>query len=655
MKYCPYCRNQLQDEQFQCDRCRRIVAQPFCYSCRAPIENLSMNFCTNCGMPFTLPFGLPDSDFPDGETGTDGQMNQQQAFIPAGGAQEGGYAVPDPGYAVQETAPYPVQPEQGTAPYPVQPGQETASYPVQPGQETAPYPVQPGQGTAPYPVQPEQEPSPSTDRTEAQRLPRPEQVQPAKQKAPAASGTGTKWVPLPEQPRTPKPQRDPAPVQTAGKHVSGTAAASEKGPKAVSRRITQEKTETESVSYLDYPPEEQDDGKAGKKEKNGKKEKQEKQEKPEKQEKQEEKEEKPEQSGRRKAIWIGGAAVLLLGIAAAVLFLFGRGSRQGDGRDNPTGTPAVSSETAGTAVPVPETTEEPAGIPEPAGTPIPTETLVPMAADAPVLTEEPTEEPTQVPTAEPTDEPTQAPTAEPTEAPTQVPTAEPTEEPTQVPTEEPTPVPTAEPTEEPTPVPTAEPTKEPTPVPTEEPTDTPAPAPAAEAGKEQRELQFPVLAKTTVKKVNVRAKAEANGRRLQYINDPGTIVTLQGRKTDKEGNIWYSIKLKDGKTGYISAKYLVLEETEGESSGEGWQQELEEQEARFPFRARTTIRKVIVRYQADSKARRSAYINKQGTEVTVLDETTDKKGIHWYRVKLANGITGYAQSNYFVPADQETE
>ena len=70
------------------------------------------------------------------------------------------------------------------------------------------------------------------------------------------------------------------------------------------------------------------------------------------------------------------------------------------------------------------------------------------ATAAPVVTAEPTAEPTEAPTAVPTE----APTAEPTEAPTAVPT----EAPTAVPTEEPT----AEPTAAPTAVPTAEPAAE---------------------------------------------------------------------------------------------------------------------------------------------------------------------------------------------------
>ena len=66
------------------------------------------------------------------------------------------------------------------------------------------------------------------------------------------------------------------------------------------------------------------------------------------------------------------------------------------------------------------------------------------ATAAPVVTAEPTAEPTEAPTAVPTEAPTAVPTEAPTAVPTEAPTAEPTEAPTAVPTEEPTAEPTAE-------------------------------------------------------------------------------------------------------------------------------------------------------------------------------------------------------------------
>ncbi|MBP3636971.1 MAG: PT domain-containing protein [Clostridia bacterium] len=148
----------------------------------------------------------------------------------------------------------------------------------------------------------------------------------------------------------------------------------------------------------------------------------------------------------------------------------------------PTAVPTEEPTAEPTAVPTEEPTAEPTEEPTAEPTAVPTEE--PTAEPTAVPTEEPTPEPTAVPTEEPTAEPTAVPTEEPTAEPTAVPTEEPTAEPTAVPTEKPTPepteVPTEEPTAEPTAVPTEEPTPEPTAVPTEEPTAEPTAVPTEE-------------------------------------------------------------------------------------------------------------------------------------------------------------------------------
>ena len=68
---------------------------------------------------------------------------------------------------------------------------------------------------------------------------------------------------------------------------------------------------------------------------------------------------------------------------------------------------------------------------------------------------------------------------------------------------------------------------------------------------------------------------------------------------------------------------------------------------RSPFKAKTTTKKVILRFKPDAKSRRVTFIQKKGTEVTILEETSDKQGIHWYKVKLQNGTTGYGRIEYF--------
>ncbi len=88
-----------------------------------------------------------------------------------------------------------------------------------------------------------------------------------------------------------------------------------------------------------------------------------------------------------------------------------------------------------------------------------------------IVTDEATEQPTEVSMGKSTEEPTEAPTEEPTEEPTEAPTEKPTEEPTEEPTEAPTEKPTEKATETPTQKPTEKPIEAPTEEPTEEPTE----------------------------------------------------------------------------------------------------------------------------------------------------------------------------------------
>ena len=114
----------------------------------------------------------------------------------------------------------------------------------------------------------------------------------------------------------------------------------------------------------------------------------------------------------------------------------------------------------------------------------PTETPVVTAEPTAEPTEEPVVEPTEEPAIEPTEEPVTEPTEEPVVEPTEEPAIEPTEEPVTKPTEEPVIEPTEEPVVEPTEEPVVEPTKEPVTEPTEEPVVEPTEEPAIEPTEE---------------------------------------------------------------------------------------------------------------------------------------------------------------------------
>ncbi len=570
MKSCPNCQNQLADEQFQCDRCGMVVAQPFCFNCRAPIDSVESHFCTNCGAPFALPFGIPYFQMTEAEQAEEAAEQAQQPEpgyqeAPQEPQQESAYQEP-----VQEAQPEGAYPEAAQeAPVPgaapveeipaVQEAQETGSMPeVYPGMIPGTIPEEVPNAddhSVPKEEVPESEmpglvPGAIPGTVPEAPAPMPENIpEPAINNMPGfLPGIGMPEYIPPEMPSEPEAfQEAPLPVNMY------------RDPRLQHESFSWPEGAPEPTSYKEFLAEETEGGG------------------PE--------EYADQKADRKRTIGIIIAIVIALAAATAAILLL-------------TKKPATETKPVESDSPFLTIT------PEPAVTPTPEMTMAPTSAPTwtpdPVVTETPDITATPAPTATPTPEPT----ATPTPAPTATPTPEPVETPTQVPTA--------------------------------------TPEPKKDTGPVEADT-FPVLAKTTIKKVNVRAKPDSSGRRLQYITDPGTIVTLLGKKTDKDGNVWYEIQLKDGKKGYISAAYVTIEPDAGE--------ELEEQENRFPFKARTTIKKVIVRHQPNSKSRRATYIQKKGTVVTVMDETSDKQGIHWYRIKLENGTTGYAQSTYFEPAE----
>lgn len=95
----------------------------------------------------------------------------------------------------------------------------------------------------------------------------------------------------------------------------------------------------------------------------------------------------------------------------------------------------------------------------------------------------------------------------------------------------------------PTPVPTPEPT--PTPIPTEAPSPTPG-------GTVEEVYEEAVIMRTT-KHANLRSAPD--GKRLDAL-DSGTHVSVIGQVEDKDGSLWYHIREKSGREGYMLAELL---------------------------------------------------------------------------------------------------
>ena len=607
MKTCPNCQNLLSDEQFQCDRCGMVVAQPFCFNCRAPIDDIGTNFCTNCGAPFSMPFGIPYFQMTGNEGGTapaQDYTSQEAQPVPPG------YPL-QPDQPVQENNPaqQPVHkpPNQAYVP-PEIPAPPAEEYPEETYADAFPGAVPGCIPDAPEePARQEEEP-PIPGMVPGCVPDEPRQTEPEESAYPGVipgvvPGGVPEEIPQnvpaetdfnpPEIPQESMPQQgaELAPAPPAHPPVSQVPVEPAAPPVQPENRMKPD-------SYKDFLAEESEE---------------------------DEKEEEKAPRARKKTGIIIACVVSGLAVAAALILLMtGKPSDQKTPGQQEN-TPAVSPETIS---------------PEPKLTTTPESAVVP-----PTATPEEQEKTTPVPTAEPTGTPTLA--TEPTETPTQSPTATP------VPTMTPTPESTATPKPTATPVPA-------TPVPTADP----EPEKGAEEGEEEPETHehegqepegtgehviansFPVLGKTNIKKVNVRAKPDSSGRRIEYITNPGTIVNLLGKSKDKNGKTWYRIKTSNGSTGYILADNVIVE-PEGAGDKSTWTEELQEQENRFPFQAKTTAKKVILRFKPDSKSRRVTFIQKKGTPVTILEETSDKQGIHWYKVKLQNGTTGYGRIEYF--------
>ena len=95
----------------------------------------------------------------------------------------------------------------------------------------------------------------------------------------------------------------------------------------------------------------------------------------------------------------------------------------------------------------------------------------------------------------------------------------------------------------PTPVPTPVATK--TPVPTEAPSPTP--------GGTVEELFDEPIVMRTVKHANLRSKPD--GKRLDAL-ESGTHVSVLGQVEDQDGSLWYHIREKSGREGYMLAELL---------------------------------------------------------------------------------------------------
>ena len=104
------------------------------------------------------------------------------------------------------------------------------------------------------------------------------------------------------------------------------------------------------------------------------------------------------------------------------------------------------------------------------------------------------------------------------------------------------------------------------------PTATPTPVPTA-APTEAPSSRYPLSGTTNRQNVNVREEADKSSRKVKTITKKGTEVTIIGETVNVSGELWYQVRLQDGKTGYIRNDMVDLienvwdEEKDIEDSG----------------------------------------------------------------------------------------
>lgn len=269
-----------------------------------------------------------------------------------------------------------------------------------------------------------------------------------------------------------------------------------------------------------------------------------------------------------------------------------------------------------------------------------------------------------------------------------------TPEPTVVPTD--TPAPTEAPTN--TPEPTATPTIETTQAVeliTEAPTATPTAAPTAVVEVTQAPTESlsagTAQGQTTKSKVNVRTEPTKDSNRVTTLPKEGTVVTVSGMTTNSAGETWYQIETSDGFSGYVQSEYLSVDNaaslaeiqapitvtaepiTAAPVTAEPVTPEpitpepvtqtpltpepvtvqpatveptVAPEANRFPFEAKTNIKKVNVRQEPSTDSKRVTTVINAGTTVTVSGEILDGQGALWYKVKTLDGYEGYMMAMY---------
>ena len=169
-------------------------------------------------------------------------------------------------------------------------------------------------------------------------------------------------------------------------------------------------------------------------------------------------------------------------------------------------------------------------------------------------------------------------------------------------------------------------------------TPSPTPEPYMPAYQEKQ-------AYTRIAKVNVRQKADAGSKLVEKLEKAGTEVTVTGQAEDKSGTLWYAVRLRSGKSGFIRSDLLTMNRSEVVVTPSPTPTPKPYVPAYQEKQAYTRIAKVNVRQKADSGSRLVETLDRAGTSVVITGEETDNKNTLWYAVRFGSGRTGYIRSD----------
>jgi len=132
--------------------------------------------------------------------------------------------------------------------------------------------------------------------------------------------------------------------------------------------------------------------------------------------------------------------------------------------------------------------------------------------------------------------------------------------------------------------------------------------------------------------VNVRDKANLNGKVLGSVSKGKTAPYLGEYAADERGVIWYKITFKDG-IGWVSSKFTEIENA------------VKPITPSMPGNSIKATESVNVRDKASLNGKVLGIVSKGQTAPYLVEQATDERGVVWYKIVFKDD-TGWVSSKY---------